>query len=167
MMRDFSKVSFLGVLFILAALSGCASKSDYGNFIAQDLIANQSELAIDTAKQLERLYPPAKNHLLLQQETPDTFGKALVVALRKAGFAVQELNPKGEKVSPESPPALRIMPRHPKDPKRWRLAYIVDQAGEPDLYYMTLKLNHQVLTRLYRLDDNRFIAAGDWVRKQE
>jgi len=162
-----SKASFLGAFFILIGLSGCASKSDYGNFIAHDLIANQSELAIDTAKQLERLYPPAKNHLVLRQETPDTFGKTLVIALRKAGFAVQEFNPKGNKVNPESPPARRIMPPHPKDPKQWRLVYMVDQAGEPDLYYVTLKLNHQVLTRLYRLDDDRFIPAGELVHKRD
>jgi len=76
MMRDFPKISFLDVLVILAVLSGCAStQSDYGNFVAKDLIANQSELAIDTVKQLEQFYPPAKNHLVLQQETPDVFGK--------------------------------------------------------------------------------------------
>jgi len=85
----------------------------------------------------------------------------------KAGFAVQEFNPKGKKVSSEPPPALRIMPRHPKDPMQWRLAYIVDQAGEPDLYYVTLKLNHQVLTRLYRLDDNRLTPAGELVHKRD
>jgi len=167
MMRDFSNISFLGVLVILAILSGCASKSDYGNFIDKNLIAGQSELAIDTAKQLERLYPPAKNDLILRQETPDTFGKALVVALRKSGFAVQEFNPKGKKVNTESPPAFSVMPRHPKDPNRWRLTYIVDQAGEPDLYYVTLWLNRQSLTRLYRLDDNRFIPAGELVHKRD
>jgi len=166
-MRLLSKSSFLGVLFILTALSGCASKSDYGNFIAHDLNANQSQLGIDTAKELEKHYPPAKNYLILRQDTPDIFGKALVATLRKAGFAVQEFNPKGKKASPETSPATRIMPRHPKDPKQWRLTYIVDQAGEPDLYYVTLKLNHQVLTRLYRLDDNRFIPAGDWVWKKD
>jgi len=171
MMRNFSNLSFLGVLFILAILSGCTStQSDYGSFVSKDLIANQSELAIDTAKQLERLYPPAKNDLVLQQETPDTFGKNLVLALREAGFAVQEFNTKGKNGSAalySKQAASSLMPPNPKEPAQWRLSYVLDQAGEPNLYYLTLWLNHQSLTRLYRLDDNRFIPAGELVHKRD
>jgi len=163
----FPKTSFLGVLLMLGLLSGCASTQNYGNFLVKDLVANQSQLGIDTANELEKHYPPAKNDVLLRQDTPDTFGKALVTALRKAGFAVQEFNPKGKPTNPKQPLTSNIMPRHPKDPQQWRLFYIVDEAGEPNLYYVTLRLNHHALTRLYRLEDNRFIPAGDLVWKKE
>jgi len=167
-MRPFSTFSFLGVLFLLTALSGCVStQSDYGNFVDNNRIANQSELAKDSVKQLEKLYPPAKNQLVLQQETPDVLGKALVLGLREAGFALQSFDKNGKKSIPSPRSVDTVLPLNPNEPLQWNFAYIFDQAGEANLYHLTLFLSHQSLSRLYRLDDNRFIAAGDWVRKQE
>jgi len=169
-MRIFSGLShfsFLGVFLVLAALGGCASTDNYGNFIKDEPSAAQNQLAKDSAKQLEKLYSPAKTHLVLQHETPDAFGKALVASLREAGFAVQTFDKHQSKPKPTPHTAQRLLPVNPNEPVQLELAYILDQAGEAGLYHLTLFLNQQSLTRLYRLDDNRFIAAGDWVRKQE
>jgi len=53
-----SRFSFLGVLVMLLTLSGCATKSDYGNFIKDEPSAAQNQLAKDSAKQLEKVYSP-------------------------------------------------------------------------------------------------------------
>ncbi|WP_160330608.1 conjugal transfer protein TrbH [Ventosimonas gracilis] len=152
---------------MLTWLNGCAVTGNYGNFIQDEASAAQSQLAKDSAKQLEKLYPAAKTHLILQQDTPDSFGKALVASLREAGFAVQTFDQHQPKIktAPHSPQTL--LPVNPDAPLQLKLAYILDQAGEDGLYHLTLLLNHQALTRLYRLDDNRFIAAGDLVWKKE
>jgi len=167
-MRPFSTFPFLGVLFLLTALSGCvATQSDYGNFVDKNLIANQTELAKDSVKQLEKLYPPAKNQLVLQQETPDVLGKALVLGLREAGFALQSFDKDGRKSIQSPHSSNTVLPLNPNEPLQWDFAYLFDQAGEPDLYRLTLFLGHQSLSRLYRLDDNRFIPAGNLVWKKE
>jgi len=164
------RLSFLGVLVMLLTLSGCATKSDYGNFIKDEPSAAQIQLAQDSAKQLETVYSPAKTHLALQHDTPDAFGKALVASLREAGFAVQAFDKHHSKLktAPYSAHSTQtLLPVNPNEPVQLELAYILDQAGEAGLYHLSLFLSNQSLTRLYRLDDGGFIAAGEWVRKQD
>jgi len=165
------RLSFLGVLVMLLTLSGCATNSDYGNFIKDEKNeAAQNQLAKDSAKQLEKVYSPAKTHLALQHDTPDAFGKALVASLREAGFAVQAFDKHQSKLkaAPHSVHSTQtLLPVNPNEPVTLELSYILDQAGEAGLYHLTLFLSNQSLTRLYRLDDGRFIAAGEWLRKQE
>jgi len=155
------------VLLILSLLSGCASTDNYGNFIKDEPSAAQNQLAKDSVKQLEKIHSPAKAHLVLQQDTPDTFGKALVIALREAGFAVQAFDKNQSKLKTAPHSAQTLLPVNPNEPVQLELAYILDQAGETGLYHLTLFLSNQSLTRLYRLDDNRFIPAGDLVWKKE
>jgi len=162
-----SRFSFLGVLVMLLTLSGCATNSDYGNFIKNEPSTAQMQLAQDSAKQLEKVYSPAKTHLALQQDTPDAFGKALVASLREAGFVVQAFDKNQSKLKTASHSTQTLLPVNPNEPVQFELAYILDQAGETGLYHLSLFLSNQSLTRLYRLDDNGFIAAGEWARKQE
>jgi len=164
------RLSSFGVFLILALLGGCASTGDYGNFINDEPSTAQIQLAKDSAKQLEKVYSAAKTHLVLQHDTPDAFGKALIIALREAGFAIQAFDKHQSKPKPTPHTAhstQALLPVNPDEPVQLELAYILDQAGETGLYHLTLFLSNQSLTRLYRLDDNRFIPAGDLVWKKE
>jgi len=105
--------------------------------------------------------------LALQHDTPDVFGKALVASLREAGFAVQAFDKHQSKSKTAPHSAQTLLPVNPNEPVTLELSYILDQAGEAGLYHLSLFLSNQSLTRLYRLDDNGFIPAGEWVRKQD
>lgn len=145
-------------LFVIA-LGGCATTSQYGNFVPPTATVDQQQLAREAVQQLAVLYPPAKTRLELQQATPDAFGQALVLTLRERGYALLEFNPASAK-------AQATAASEPASPAALPLRYVLDQAGDSNLYRLTLLVGHQSITRPYLVQDGSFAPAGYWVRKE-
>nr|WP_011255133.1 lipoprotein [Achromobacter xylosoxidans]CAI47820.1 mating pair formation protein TrbH [Achromobacter xylosoxidans A8] len=145
-------------LFVLA-LGGCATTGQYGNFVPPTATVDQQQLAREAWQQLAVLYPPAKTRLELQQATPDAFGQALVLTLRERGYALLEFNPASAK-------AQATAANEPASPAALPLRYVLDQAGDSNLYRLTLLVGHQSITRPYLVQDGSFAPAGYWVRKE-
>ena len=148
----------IAALFVLA-LSGCATTGQYGNFVPPTAAVDQQQLAREAVQQLAVLYPPAKTRLELQQATPDAFGQALVLTLRERGYALLEFNPASAK-------AQATAASEPASPAALPLRYVLDQAGDSNLYRLTLLVGHQSITRPYLVQDGSFAPAGYWVRKE-
>ena len=143
-------VSLLALIF-----SGCASKSPYGNFLDEDVKMDQQQLAEVAVSRLETLYPPAKVRFELQQTASDIFGMELIKGLRNKGYAVREHDPNA--LSHESvTTATQILP----------LRYVVDQAGNSNLFRLTLCVGEESITRPYVYHDGVLAAAGYWARKE-
>ena len=145
-------------LFVIA-LGGCATTGQYGNFVPPTATVDQQQLAREAVQQLAVLYPPAKTRLELQQATPDAFGQALVLTLRERGYALLEFNPASAK-------AQATAASEPASPAALPLRYVLDQAGDSNLYRLTLLVGHQSITRPYLVQDGSFAPAGYWARKE-
>jgi len=160
------KIASLALLAL--ALGGCAttSQSLYGNFV-QSAALDQQKLAADAVQQLATLYVPARTRLELQQPTPDAFGQALVKTLRDKGYALLEFVPAGApaqtSASASSPPSPAETPAVPGG---LPLRYVLDQAGDSNLYRLTLMVGSQSITRAYLGQNGVFAPAGSWVRKE-
>ena len=144
---------------LVLALSGCATTGQYGNFVPPTAAADQQQLAREAVQQLAVLYPPAKTRLELQQATPDAFGQALVQALRERGYALLEFDPASAK-------AQATAASSSASPAGLPLRYVLDQAGDSNLYRLTLLVGNQSITRPYLVQDGSFAPAGYWVRKE-
>ena len=144
---------------LVLALSGCATTGQYGNFVPPTAAVDQQQLAREAVQQLAVLYPPAKTRLELQQATPDAFGQALVLTLRERGYALLEFDPASAK-------AQATAASEPASPAALPLRYVLDQAGDSNLYRLTLLVGHQSITRPYLVQDGSFAPAGYWVRKE-
>ncbi|WP_442764043.1 conjugal transfer protein TrbH [Malikia spinosa] len=160
------KIASLALLAL--ALGGCAttSQSPYGNFV-QSAALDPQKLAADAVQQLATLYVPARTRLELQQPTPDAFGQALVKTLRDKGYALLEFVPAGApaqtSASASSPPSPAETPAVPGG---LPLRYVLDQAGDSNLYRLTLMVGSQSITRAYLGQNGVFAPAGSWVRKE-
>ncbi len=154
---------------LAAVLAGCATtkastRSVYGNFIKAPMVANDKVFAADAAKQLVAVYPPALTRFDLQQVASDAFGYYLIIQLRGQGYALKEFN------------ATDLPRRHANGTGAIgtaaaigglrRLGYVVDLAGAPDLYRVTLLVGDQSLTRAYLARDGSVFPAGAWMRKE-
>ena len=152
------------VLVVLAALmlGACATTgpAPYGNYLAAAAV-DQQKLAGDAVKQLAVLWPPARTRLALQQPTPDAFGAALVKVLRESGYALTEFAPEATKVKSSEAPAPTTSAGQPLP-----LRYVLDQAGTPNLYRLTLTVGSQSITRPYLERNGTLVPAGYWVRRE-
>lgn len=154
-MRKFSCIALS-----LLALGGCATPAPYGTRIPA-APTDARRLADDAAAQLARLYPPAHTHLHLQQPTPDPLGQALVETLRRKGYALDEASP----ATPEVP-AHVSPPPDAGPPAAVPLHYLFDQDSDSRLYFLTLSVGQQSITRPYAMRDGTLAAAGCWVHKE-
>ncbi|HSD83146.1 MAG TPA: conjugal transfer protein TrbH [Anaerolineae bacterium] len=145
----------IAALFLFA-LAGCATTGHYGNF-AQSSNIDHQKLASDAAKQLAMLYPPAQTRLELKHATPDAFGVALVKTLREKGYSLMEFTP-ASRVS-SAPPADSASSALP-------LRYVLDKAGDDNLYRLSLMAGEQSITRPYLAQNGSFVPAGYWARKE-
>ncbi|EPT1903696.1 lipoprotein [Escherichia coli] len=152
-------------------LSGCATNSPYGNYLTEPARVNQAQLATEAVNQLVELFPPARSRFELQQPTPDAFGQSLVKGLRNSGYAVLELEPKqssaattdtNEAPSAGEEPIVSV----PSPSQTYPLRYVVDNAGDSNLYRLTLLVGTQSLTRPYLHQNGELLPAGYWVRKE-
>jgi hypothetical protein len=148
---------------IVAALAGCATThSPYGNFVEGTPAAYNKRMVDDAVKQLMAVYPPASTRLDLKQATPDSFGTELVTALRAKGYALLEFKPEGAPAEAAPAPVAVAVPAS----SALALRYVIDQAGESNLYRVTLQVGHQSLTRAYASQNSVLYPAGMWVRKE-
>lgn len=158
------KIAFVAVLAL--ALAGCATNSLYGNHL-QSATVDQQKLADEAVKQLAVLWPPAMTRFELQHVTPDAFGAALVKGLRDSGYALVEFSPEAAKANASvasAPSPAVVAPASAT--KSLPLRYVLDQAGAPNLYRLTLTVGDQSITRPYLEQDGALVAAGYWVRKE-
>jgi hypothetical protein len=137
------------------ALAGCATTSQYGNYLPSATIEQQSGFASEAVKQLAKRWPPAKTRLELKQATPDAFGIALVKGLRESGYAILEYSPK--QTEDPSITEANILP----------LRYALDQIGSDDanIYRLTLLVGNESLTRPY-IEQNGSVIPGYWTHKE-
>jgi hypothetical protein len=154
----------IAIAILGLALAGCATTPPYGNYLRASKV-DQQQLAGEAVKQIAKLYPPGKVRLELEQPTPDAFGAALVKGLRRDGYALIEFGAEAPKVSAETVKAP-VVRSGASASKALPLRYIVDQAGSPDLYRMTLMVGTESLTRPYLEQDGALVPAGYWVRKE-
>lgn len=153
-------------LVLVTVLTGCGAiqqntNAGYGNFVEQQPSAQGAKLADDAVLQLAASYAPAQTRFELRQATPDAFGRRLVESLRAKGYAVQEQKqPSGDHAG-----ASANDTRLPA-PTGLELNYIVDRAGNPPLYRLTVLVGSQSMTRAYLEQDGALKAAGAWVRKE-
>ncbi|PRD67630.1 conjugal transfer protein TrbH [Malikia spinosa] len=160
------KMASLALLAL--ALGGCAttSQSPYGNFV-QSAALDQQKLAADAVQQLATLYVPARTRLELQQPTPDPFGQALVKTLRDKGYALLEFTPAGAPAQASASATSQPSPAAtPAVPGGLSLRYVLDQAGDSNLYRLTIMVGSQSITRAYLAQNGVFAPAGSWVRKE-
>lgn len=142
-----------GIIMFSLLMNGCATHSEYGNFIAKNENINQEKIAEDTIKQIVKLYPPAKTQFEIKQITPDFFGGFLVNGLRNRGYALQEfaLEDKGE-----TKRASNGLP----------LYYILDKFSGTNMYRVTVIIGNQSLTRPYSQEADGLMPLGSWIRKE-
>ena len=150
------------------ALGGCTitATSQYGNFVPSAAL-DQHRLADDAVQQLAMLYAPAHTRLELQQPTPDPFGQALVKSLRDKGYALQEFIPAS--ATTKSPASAGSQPGAVATTTATGglpLRYVLDQAGESELYRLTLMVGSQSIARPYLVQNGTFTPAGYWMRKE-
>ena len=160
------KIASLALLAL--ALGGCAttSQSPYGNFV-QSAALEPQKLASDAVQQLATLYVPARTRLELQQPTPDAFGQALVKTLRDKGYALLEFTPAdASAMASASAPSQPSPAATSSVPGGLPLRYVFDQAGDSNLYRLTIMVGSQSITRAYLAQNGVFAPAGSWVRKE-
>jgi hypothetical protein len=148
----------LASLVLLAGLAGCAmlhkpAPTPYGSFTAGASAADDKKVVDDAVTKLAALYPPALTRFSLRHAATDPFGSALVATLREKGYALQEYK------------ATRKSGATDKGNSR-TLSYVFDQPAGTDLYRVTLTIDDQSLSRVYRAKDGSVAAAGYWVRKE-
>lgn len=152
----FKRVGVICVLALALGLAGCGTTGGYGNHVQAGAEA-QRKLAGEAAEELATLWPPARTRWEMKQATPDVFGAALVKGLRDKGYAIVEFNP-----SAQTPPVAPAPTRATVLPLR----YVLDHAGDGNLYRLVLMVGTQSLTRAYVEQDGALMPAGYWVRKE-
>lgn len=151
----------LFALSLVLAASGCATMN-YGNYSAA-LPSYNKAMAADTAAHLVTLYPPALTRWNLGQKADDTYGAALVAALRARGYSVSEYAPEtGRVVQAQSTTHLA------SNQPGVELRYIVDSlAPTAPLYRVTILAGSQTISRAYMPQKGGTVMpAGSWARKE-
>lgn len=152
------------LLLVGIGLAGCANRhahATYGNFIDVPEKFDGKVMAEDVAGKMVALFPPARTSIKMRQTTLDAFGTTLTATLRRKGYALAEFDPGGRTVSQEAG-----APSRPPATDNLALAYLVDQPLDAGLYRLTVLINEQSLSRLYRAKDGSLVPAGYWVRKE-
>jgi hypothetical protein len=130
----------------LCLVTSCATARTTGSFVAHPAPSAMREIAVDAARQVGLLYPPAHTQLSFAHATDDDFGRPLVTALRSLGFAVAESSPRGS---------------------RLELAYVVDDVDP--LYRVVIRVasahRRISLARAYTHRADALRAAGVWTQQ--
>ncbi len=160
-------MKLLLTLLTILALSGCASTPKYGSFANQQQV--EQAILADALEMLAVTYPPASSSFALQQPTPDLFGSGLVIGMRDRGYALHEWHPapgKGDNASSAGTTTTQA-PADGTVGTGTPLNYLLDNAGEPTLYRLTLLIGDQHYHRPYRqLQDGSVRSIGSWTRRQ-
>jgi type IV secretion system protein TrbH len=142
------------IVVLALVMSGCATLGNYGSFLPEDQKVVEVKIADDAVKQLIELYPPAKSRFNMKHETKGVFGITLVQKLREAGYAVEEFT-KRETTAMANSVGDGL-----------DLGYILDVAGAPDFYRLTMMVSNQSISRPYIRQDTDVLPAGYWARKE-
>lgn len=151
----------LFALLVALCASGCAT-SRYGNYSAA-LPTYDKAMAADTVTHLVKLYPPAQTRWNIGQQADDTYGVALITALRMRGYSVSEYSPETyQDVKPGS--EFPLASTH----SGIELRYIVDSlAPAVPLYRVTVLLGQKTISRAYMPQQSGTVtAAGSWARME-
>jgi hypothetical protein len=144
------------LVLVFVFLNGCAT-THYGNFIQNASLDANQIMAIDTAAQIVRLYPPATTHFTLLHSVNDPFGQTLIEKLRLSGFAVQEA------AEPILEQSLFVVPQTPSELQAGiRLSYVIDQSD--DLYHAKLLIDDTHLSRAFVIRADGIHPAGLWLK---
>lgn len=149
MQKSMHKILTLILLLVLAGCNTAPKKIAYGNFIDPQAPGLDRQIAKDALQQIGILYPPAKTSFELQQPTIDAFGADLVIGLRDAGYALIEYNPEQ---------------KNEEESEFLTLSYILDLAGEKNLYRLTMQISKRSINRAYRNENGSVVPAGQWSR---
>ena len=139
------------IVVLALVMSGCTTMSKYGSFLPEDQKVVEAKIADDAVKQLIKLYPPAKSRFNMKHAAKGVFGITLVRKLREAGYAVEEFAQRETAVTARDGLSL---------------GYILDVAGAPDFYRLTLMVGNQSISRPYMKQGTEVLPAGYWVRKE-
>ncbi|MGY6217105.1 hypothetical protein ACW73L_18255 [Methylolobus aquaticus] len=128
------------VLFLLSIVlvSGCAHT---GN-LAQIPVPQAERLAQDTAAAMRVVWPAATTPMVVDGRDEETFLRALVAELRKAGYAI-------EPAAPGTAVALR---------------YVVDRP-DANHYRVRIQVGERSLQRLYGTQGGGLQPASAWTRQ--
>lgn len=130
--------------WLVFLITGCAPAArTTGSFVARPAAEAMRAIAVDAARQLSQLFPPAHTQLAFVHTTSDDLGRPLVTALRGLGFAVAERSARGSHLA---------------------LAYVVDEI-EP-FYRVVIRIRTArrriTLARAYAHRGFELRAAGAW-----
>lgn len=140
----------VALVILVLCLTGCATTGNqYGNYLPVSSEVDQAILADEAINKIVRLYPPAKARFNLQHESSDAFGQALIKGLRNKGYAIHEFSMAGE-----------------KDVSGQNLSYVVDRAGETNIYLLSISIGSESLSKAFTVSDGELASAGYWVRKE-
>lgn len=146
---------FIASAFLL--LTACAAApSRFGNYtLPSTPAATQGAMAADAVKQLVTMFPPAHNRFNMAQAVDeDQFGVDLVATLRSRGYAVAEY------VAPvHGVPAVAPGPGA-------SLAYTLTEQASSNMYYLTLFVGPQVVSRVYVAQNGLAVPIGAWTHKE-
>lgn len=136
---------------LMLLLSGCATLPQQGNYLNQST-TGFTEVIVDTAKQIESVYLPAKTKLVIQQpiDKSDAFGTVLINQLRQDGYAVQEYVPSAPgKAKPQTDGI--------------GFTYLVDAING----YCRVQINigGYQLTRPFQTQNGQYTPVGVWVKR--
>jgi hypothetical protein len=126
--------------------TACASARTTGSFVERPTTQAMRAFAVDAARQLALLYPPAHTQLSLRDPLDDEFGRALVNELRGHGFAVAEATMRGSQLT---------------------IAYVVDDIAHLNrvLLYVRSTTRRITLARMYAYRDASVRAVGSWTQQ--
>lgn len=163
----------IAALFLLG-LAGCAPQSQFGNFIEQQAVLDQTQLARDAITKIIELYPPGKTRFELQQPTLDRFGIALVRGLREHGYAVLEFAPEPVSITPNKPATnsasstleKKAATTNTSQAAALPLHYLIDQLADTELYRVTIQAGNSTLSRAYQQKNAGPTPAGSWAYKE-
>lgn len=141
------------ILVLLYLLVGCATTTQYGNYVEDNSKTHNSIIASDAAYQLMQIYPPANTKFNMQHVAEDSFGSAFIRSLRTGGYAIQE-----------NRRSNLTQTVNADDDNGTKLAYIFDQSS--DVYRLSVMVDEQILTRAYMSHEDKIEPAGSWVLKE-
>ena len=126
-------------LLLAFALAGCSGAMPYGSFVTGREQA-QTAIAADAAKELATSFAPADQPLRFAHDTGDAFGRGLVAALRKQGFAVRSTPARGE----------------------FLVRYVVDALKGTELLRATIYVQGRTFSRAYAPRPGGLYPVGPW-----
>jgi Conjugal transfer protein TrbH len=142
------------VILVSFVTGGCATLqgTKYGNLVPSLPVSEQQKVAEDAASKLGTLHSPARTKLHLQHAADDTFGTAIIDALRREGFGIV-LATDDTSIYEESE-------------ERLRFGYLLDASNENKAVRVVIETGNTSLSRLYEHRDESLMPTSFWMYKE-